>query len=300
MPLAKLFKHLAAFKHTLLQYSQLFLTQQNLSIKEIILDHFFNPSNMARFFVRLFLQLLATGAIGTLGFAPSHPSRSLATTTSNQKFRQSRPLHSTPEPTNESEEVELTAEEEAKIGNLVANEEWSGLSMELAEIVRTAVVEDMKKNSRDFLGKEDYAVGDFTKEIDSRVKDEIAKLREKDEYELGDFSVVLDGKVKEMVCEMTGNDAYEFGDLSTEIDSRVKDSVAQFCGKDTYQVGDLSSELAKRTKEGVLKYTGQSDYKFGDLTKQAMKNYTGKDEYQFGDVTKKLMGNLFSGKKGGK
>jgi len=192
----------------------------------------------------------------------------------------------------------LTPEEEAKVGNLVANEEWAGLSMELAEIVRTAVIEDLKKNSREFLNKDDYAIGDFSKEIDRRVKDEVAKMREKDEYELGDFSVVLDDTVKQMVCEMTGNEEYQFGDLSNEIDQRVKSSVAQFCGKDEYQVGDLSVELAKRTKAGVLKYTGKDDYQFGDVTKQAIKNFTGKEDYQFGDVTKKLMGNLFSGKNG--
>lgn len=79
---------------------------------------------------------------------------------------------------------ELTVEEKRRIGNLVADEEWAGLSMEIADVVRTAVVEDLKKNSREFLGKEDYLVGDFTKEIDKRVKAEIAKIREKDEYEV--------------------------------------------------------------------------------------------------------------------
>lgn len=31
-----------------------------------------------------------------------------------------------------------------------------------------------RSTDREFLGKEDYAVGDFSKEIDQRVKDEIA------------------------------------------------------------------------------------------------------------------------------
>ena len=82
---------------------------------------------------------------------------------------------------------ELTPEEEEKLGNLVANEEWSGLSMELTEVIATAVVEDLKRNSRDFLGKEDYAMGDFSKELDKRVKDEVAKMREKDDYEVSIF-----------------------------------------------------------------------------------------------------------------
>lgn len=237
--------------------------------------------------------ILATCAVGALGFAPTRPT----------PLALNR-LQSTPEPVDaeivdpaSGEMVVLTAEEEEKLGNLVADEEFAGLSMELADVVRTAVVEDLKRNSRDFLGKDEYLVGDFSKEIDVRVKNEIAKMREKDDYELGDLSVVLDEKVKEMVCEMSGKDDYEFGDLSVEIDKRTKESVAEFCGKENYQFGDLSVELAKRTKSGVLGYTGKSDYKFGDITKQAMKNLSGKDDYQFGDVTKKLMGNLFNKKK---
>lgn len=241
------------------------------------------------------LLILATCAVGALGFAPACPTQ-LALSSSAADFRRSvLPLQSSPE-TNEASgdepPEELTAEEEARLGNLVADEEWAGLSMELGEVVRTAVVEDLKKNSRDFLGKEEYLLGDFSKEIDKRVKDEVAKIRDKDEYELGDLSVVLDDKVKELVCEMSGKDDYEFGDLSIEIDKRTKQSVAQFCGKDSYEFGDLSKEVAKRTKVGVLNYTGKSDYQFGDITKQAVKNLTGKDDYQFGDITKKFLGNV--------
>merc|ERR1712127_390201 len=135
---------------------------------------------------------------------------------------------------------ELTPEQEEQVGNLMGDEEWVGLSMELADVVKTAVVEDLKKNSRDFLGKDEYAVGDFSKEIDKRVKEEVAKMREKDDYELGDLSVIMDVKVKEMVCELSGKDEYEFGDLSVEIDQRMKQSVAEFCGTDSYQVGECS------------------------------------------------------------
>jgi len=257
------------------------------------------------------LLILSTCAVGVLGFSPTPlalTSRSVTPHCSSRSFLS--PLQSSPEPTNEAPSgddeapalpaVVLTAEEEERVGNLVADEEWVGLSMELADVVRTAVVEDLKKNSRDFIGKDEYAVGDFSKEIDKRVKEEVAKMREKDDYELGDLSVLLDAKVKEMVCELSGNDEYEFGDLSVEIDQRMKESVAQFCGKDDYQFGDLSKEMSKRTTEGVANFTGKADYKFGDITTTAFKNYTGKDEYEFGDVTKKLMGNLFSGRKGKK
>ena len=46
--------------------------------------------------------------------------------------------------------------------------------------------------TRDFLGKEEYKVGDVSKEVDKRVKAEVARLRQKDDYELGDLSIVLD------------------------------------------------------------------------------------------------------------
>ena len=53
--------------------------------------------------------------------------------------------------------------------SLVADDEWEGLGMELTELVRVSIIEDVKKNARDFLGKDDYMVGDISKEIDSRV-----------------------------------------------------------------------------------------------------------------------------------
>lgn len=262
---------------------------------------------------RLATTLLASSCLAfAFGFAPtSHHTR---TALINPIHTPLQPLRASSDSSEEPIDAqiiekyeELTPEQQTQVGNLVADEEWAGLSMELADVVRTAVVEDLKKNSRDFLGKDSYAIGDFSKEIDRRVKDEVARMREKDEYELGDFSVVLDDKVKEMVCEMTGKDEYDFGDLSVEIDSRVKASVAKFCGTDEYQFGDLSKELAKRTKAGVMNYLGKDDYEFGDLTKELAKRaknrmleYTGKDDYQFGDVTKKLMGNLFGGKNGKK
>lgn len=98
--------------------------------------------------------------------------------------------------------------------------------MELTELVRVAVVQDMKKNARDFLGKDEYKVsylfientetskpqslshtffrrcsiklGDISKEIDDRVKTEVAKVRGKDDYELGDFVLAMDEMSKSM------------------------------------------------------------------------------------------------------
>lgn len=129
--------------------------------------------------------------------------------------------------------LEFESEDSKKeaVGNLVADDEWMGLSMELSEVVRMAVIEDLKKNAREFLGKDEYKVGDISKEIDTRVKKEVAQLRGKDDYELGDFVCVMDEFSKNMTEELTGR-PYQAGDLSLEIDKRVKESVAGFCGKD--------------------------------------------------------------------
>ena len=74
------------------------------------------------------------------------------------------------------------------VGNLVADDEWMGLSMELGELVRLAVVEDLKKNAREFLGKDEYKIGDVSKEIDVRVKEEVARFRG---YEVEDDGLLV-------------------------------------------------------------------------------------------------------------
>lgn len=218
--------------------------------------------------------------------------------------------------------------EEAKdelVGNLIADDEWNGLSMELTEIIRVSVAEDIKKNTREFLGKDDYKVGDISKEIDDRIKAQVANIREKDDYELGDLVTAMDEISKDLTCQWTGKEDYEFGDLSNEIDTRLKSRFADMCGKEEYELGDLSAEMDKRVKNKVAEFTGKEGYEFGDIaneienrrklwveeylgkdaadkyefgdiTKKALAGFTGKDEYQFGDVTKKLMGNFF-GKK---
>lgn len=240
---------------------------------------------------------------------------------------------STTEPTNEEfeavlEKTKLSEEEVKKVGNLVADDEWMGLGMELSEIIRCAVIEEVKKNTADFIGKDDYKLGDISKEIDKRVKDEVAKVRGKEEYELGDLTIALDQIGKEMTCQLTGKDEYEVGDLSKEIDSRVKSSVANFCGKDEYEVGDLSREIDRRARSKVFEFIGKEeyefgditreienrrvewvkgflgeeaakDYQFGDITKKALTNFTGKDTYEFGDVSKKIFGDLFGKRKRG-
>ena len=135
--------------------------------------------------MKISLIIAAASVAGALSFTPTCTTQLVHSRPSTQAVR---PLQSSPEPADEaggsvgdepavvaaaaaaadeSAPKELTPEEEESMGNLVADEEWAGLSMELADVVRTAVVEDLKKNSRDFLGKDEYIVGDFSKESES-------------------------------------------------------------------------------------------------------------------------------------
>lgn len=214
-------------------------------------------------------------------------------------------------------------EQKQAIGNLVADDEWAGVTMELGELVKRAVIEDIKTKGREFLGKDEYKVGDLSKEIDSRVKQGVADLRGKPEYEVGDLVITLDEMSKNMTEQLTGK-PYEVGDLSKEIDRRVKKAVANYIGKEEYEAGDLTRavtekvnvrvdelfanyefgditrEVNRRRKEWVKNFLGEeaaANYQFGDISKKFATMITGKDEYQFGDVSKKLFGDLFGNSK---
>jgi hypothetical protein len=103
----------------------------------------------------------------------------------------------------QGETTAMTKAEVEKIGNLVEDDEWLGLATELAIVFRSAVRESIKANVADFIGKDDYKLGDISKEADARIKAMVADLRGKDEYELGDLSIALDTLVKEEVRKMT-------------------------------------------------------------------------------------------------
>ena len=85
--------------------------------------------------------------------------------------------------TDRDDVIQFESEDAKKeaVGNLVADDEWMGVSMELSEVVRVAVLEDLKKNAREFLGKDDYKMGDISKQLDTKVKEEVAKFRGKDD-----------------------------------------------------------------------------------------------------------------------
>ena len=212
-------------------------------------------------------------------------------------------------------EAEVVEEQKEIVGNLVADDEWAGVTMELSELVQRAVVEDLKGKTREFLnGKESYEFGDVSKEIDARVKKGVADLRGKEDYEVGDLVLSLDKMSKDFTEDLTGK-PYEAGDLSVEIDKRVKGAVAQYVGKDTYEAGDLtkavsekvkvrvedltknykfgdiSAEIERRRKDWVKDFLGEeaaANYKFGDISRKLANEFTGKEKYEFGDVSKKL------------
>jgi hypothetical protein len=114
-------------------------------------------------------------------FSVVTPGTKLAwSSTTNLGSPSTTTLFNAAEPTDEEmatalEGSKLSDEEVEKVGNLVADDEWMGLGMELSEIVRCAVIEEVKKNTADFIGSEDYKVGDITKEVDSRVKVSVVK-----------------------------------------------------------------------------------------------------------------------------
>ncbi len=80
--------------------------------------------------------------------ASIHPS----TTTSTTLFNSDGPTDQEIE--NAISKTKLSPEEVSEVGNLVADDEWMGLGMELSELVRVAIIEEVKKNTADFIGKE--------------------------------------------------------------------------------------------------------------------------------------------------
>jgi hypothetical protein len=145
----------------------------------------------------------------------------------------SEPIDDAPKEDASSPSEPITKEEKLKkVGNLIVDDKWDGLSTELAELVRILVIKDMKKNAREFLGKEEYKVSNISKEIDFCVKTKVANLCGKEEYELGDFIMAMDELSKGMTEELTGKPYEAASDLSKEIDTHVKSAITEFCGKD--------------------------------------------------------------------
>jgi hypothetical protein len=90
-------------------------------------------------------------------------------------------------------------------------------------------------------------------------QEEVCRLTGKEAYAAGDLSLEIDSRVKEAAATFCGTDEYRAGDLTREVDRRAKASVAQFTGKEEYSFGDISLELERRRAEWVQGYIGK-DY----------------------------------------
>ena len=93
----------------------------------------------------------------------------------------------------------LSAAEVVKVGELVADDEWQGLSMELSQACSAAVREQLKAMESTI---------DITKELDEKVNAQVAQLRGKEDYEFGDLSKALADATKAELCKITGKDDY--------------------------------------------------------------------------------------------
>mmetsp|Transcript_12056 Transcript_12056/g.26106 ORF Transcript_12056/g.26106 Transcript_12056/m.26106 type:complete len:315 (+) Transcript_12056:83-1027(+) len=262
-------------------------------------------------------------AFNTRNVIPQQPRHNVATTrtTTSRLFSYLDSLDSKELADADAAMKAMPAEErKEKIGKMIADDEWLGLAVEMTEAVRAAVVQDVKKKQKavadgvkgkttEFIGKDQYKVGDIAKTLDAKVKQEVANLRGKDDYELGDLTIALDKASKDMACKLTGKDDYEAGDLAIHVDGEIKKIVADYCGKDEYEVGDLTKEITARVTTRVLTFTGKDDYSFGDIVKEVngrrqawAKDFLGEEaweNYEFGDIATKAMKDFKKGYKFG-
>lgn len=162
----------------------------------------------------------------------------------------------------EGQPKRLSAAEVVQVGELVADDEWNGLGMELSAACLAVAKEQLKSLD---------STVEITKELDEKIKAQVAQMRGKDEYQVGDLSELLDAAVKAELCKVTGKPEYELGDLTVAIDERVKAAAARYCGKEEYEVGDLSQELDRKIKERVNSFTGNDAYEFGDITREVLR-----------------------------
>jgi len=81
-------------------------------------------------------------------------------------------------------------QQDREVRSLVAEDEWSGLAIEMTKVIGTAIIEDAKKKknklknkTNEFMGTEDYSTADVLNALDQKVKSEVANLRGKEECE---------------------------------------------------------------------------------------------------------------------
>jgi hypothetical protein len=168
------------------------------------------------------------------------------------------------------EKPEALAVDVEAVEEVVEDDEWIALALELSHVVKKSLVAFLDK-MKDLK----YEAEAVSQEIDTRVKAEVAKWREKVKYELGDFVKAMDEACKRVVEDATGKSIDELGEeldeLSKDIDAKCKKAAAEFCGKDTYALGDLSKEIDRRVKVAVQEFTGKPDYTIGDVSAEIRK-----------------------------
>ena len=81
-------------------------------------------------------------------------------------------------------------QQDHEVRSLVAEDEWSGLAMEMTRVIGKAIIEDAKKKkdkiktkTDTFMGTDDYTTSDVLNALDQKVKSEVANLRGKEECE---------------------------------------------------------------------------------------------------------------------
>ena len=81
-------------------------------------------------------------------------------------------------------------QQDREVRSLVAEDEWSGLAMEMTRVIGKAIIEDAKKKkdklktkTDTFMGTDDYTTSDVLNALDQKVKNEVANLRGKEECE---------------------------------------------------------------------------------------------------------------------
>jgi len=139
--------------------------------------------------------------------------------------------------------------------------------MELTNAVSQTVLESVKKHAREFVGddKEQIKFTDIAREIDSRMKKGVAKLRGKEDYEIGDLVAYVTEKSISYAEKATGTKLDTATEISKSIDQKVKTTVASYVGEENYKSGALAEAVATKVKSRAIEIAdvgnaGEYDY----------------------------------------
>ena len=196
----------------------------------------------------------------------------------------------------------LLAKQQEYVQNMVTDDEWNGVTVQLQNLVSSQIVEDVKAKAHDFLNMDrTHKLRNIAEKVHQRVLEEVETMRANN-VKVDEFSRSVATTTKTLTEEFTGK-AYEMGELSKDIDTKIKKSVATYVGKEEYETGDLSRAIADKAKTvaeelqanhkvqeiarvvnerriqwitDILGEEAAKDYKFGDISKKFAMQYTGK------------------------